>query len=93
MSRTEPLRTSANPPGTAEQQQPKPLTVQERREALIAPLTSRLRALWSKKTSTLTPDEIQLLRLMSTLVRLSDLDTLLTLPTANMAMPPEWWDL
>ena len=92
MSRTEPLRTSAHPPGTAEQQQPKPLTVQERREALIAPLTARLQALWSKKTPALTSDEIHLLRLMSTLVRLSDLDTLLTLPTANMAMPPEWWD-
>ena len=93
MSRTEPRSTSACPPGTDEHQQAELLTVQEQREALIAPLTAKLRALWSKGTLRFTSDEIHLLRLMSTLVRLSDLDTLQTLPTANKAMPPEWWDL
>ena len=93
MSRTEPRSTSACPPGTDEHQQAELLTVQEQREALIAPLTAKLRAIWSKGTLRFTSDEIHLLRLMSTLVRLSDLDTLQTLATANKAMPPEWWDL
>ena len=30
---------------------------------------------------------------MSTLVRLSDLDTLQSLSIAYKAMPPEWWGL
>jgi hypothetical protein len=94
MSRTKPPCTSVHPPGTAEhQQQAELLTVQEKREALIAPLTAKLQALWSKGTIAFTSDEIHLLRLMSTLVRLSDLDTLQTLSTAYKAMPPEWWDL
>jgi hypothetical protein len=50
MSRTEPPCTSAHPPGTAEHQQAELLTVQEKREALIAPLTAKLQALWSKGT-------------------------------------------
>ncbi len=94
MSRTELPCTSANPPDTSEHHQGKPLTVQEQREALIAPLTARLQALWSKKTLRLTSDEFDLLQLMSTLVRLSDLDVLQTLPIANKIMPPtEAWDL
>ena len=93
MSRTEPPCTSAHPAGTAKHQQAELLTVQEKREALIAPLTAKLQALWSKGTIAFTSDEIHLLRLMSTLVRLSDLDTLQTLSTAYKAMPPEWWDL
>jgi len=94
MSRTELPCTSANPPGTSEHHQGKPLTVQEQREALIAPLTAGLRALWSRKTLRLTSDEIDLLQLMSTLVRLSDLDVLQTLTIANKIMPPnEAWDL
>jgi hypothetical protein len=93
MSRTEPPCTSANPPIT-EHQQGKPLTVQEQREVLIAPLTARLQALWSKETLTFTSDEIHLLKLMSTLVRLSDLDVLQALPIANKMRPPtEAWDL
>jgi hypothetical protein len=92
MSRTKPPRTSAHPPGTAKHQQAELLTVQEQREALIAPLTAKLRALWSKGTLRFTSEEIHLLRLMSTLVRLSDLNTLQTLPAANEAMPPEWWE-
>jgi hypothetical protein len=94
MSRIEPPCTSANPPNTSEHQQGKSLTVQEQREALIAPLTARLQALWSKETLTFTSDEIHLLQLMSTLVRLSELDVLQTLPIANRIMPPtEAWDL
>jgi hypothetical protein len=94
MSRIELPCTSANPPNTSEHQQGKPLTVHEQREALIAPLTARLQALWSKKTLRLTSDEVDLLQLMSTLVRLSDLDVLQTLPIANKIMPPtEAWDL
>jgi hypothetical protein len=94
MSRTELPCTSANPPDTSEHHEPNPLTVQEQREALIAPLTARLQTLWSKKTLTFTSDEIQLLQLMSTLVRLSELDVLQTLPIANKIMPPtEAWDL
>ena len=89
MSRTEPPCTSAHPPGTSEHQQAELLTVQEQREALIAPLTARLQALWSKETLTFTSDEIHLLRLMSTLVRLSDLDILQTLSIAYKIMPPE----
>jgi hypothetical protein len=94
MSRTELPCTSANPSGTSEHRQGKPLTIQKQREALIAPLTARLQALWSKKTLRLTSDEVDLLQLMSTLVRLSDLDVLQTLPIANKIMPPtEAWDL
>jgi hypothetical protein len=94
MSRTEPPRKSAQTPGSAEQQKAELLTVQEKREALIAPLTAQLQALWSKETLRLTSDEIHLLQLMSTLVRLSDIDVLQTLPIANEIMPPtEAWDL
>jgi hypothetical protein len=94
MSRIEPPCRSAIPPGTFEHQQGKPLTIQEQREALIAPLTARLQALWSKETLTFTSDEIHLLQLMSTLVRLSELDVLQTLPIANKIRPPtEAWDL
>jgi len=81
---------SAHSPGSAENQQAALLTIQEKREALIAPLTAKLQVLWSK--GTLTSDELQLLQLMSTLVRLSDLDVLQTLPIANEIMPPtEAW--
>ena len=94
MSRIDPPRTSAHPSGQAEHQPAELLTVQQKREALIAPLTGRLQALWSKGTLQLAPDEIHLLQLMSTLVRLSDLDVLQTLPVANKIMPPtEAWDL
>ena len=93
MSRTGPPCTSANPPGTPNITK-ETLTIQEQREALIAPLTARLQALWSKKTLTFTSDEIDLLQLMSTLVRLFDLDVLQALPIANKIMPPtEAWDL
>ena len=88
MSRVETSR--AHPPVAAEDQQAEPLTIQEKRQALIAPLTSRLQTLWSK--GTLAPDEIHLLQLMSTLVRLSDLDVLQTLPVANKIMPPADWN-
>jgi hypothetical protein len=94
MSRTEPPCTSANPPNTSEHYEGKPITVQEQREALIAPLTARLQALWSKKTLRLSSDEVDLLQLMSTLVRLSDIAVLQTLPIANKIMPTtEAWDL
>ena len=94
MSRTGPPCTSAKPPSTSEHQQDKTLTIQEQREALIAPLTDRLQALWSKKTLTFTSDEIHLLQLMSTQVRIFDLDVLQALPIANKIMPPtEAWDL
>jgi hypothetical protein len=83
MSRIEPTRTSA--------QQPRADKHHKEREALIEPLTAGLQALWSK--STLTSDEIHLLQLMSTLVRLSDLDVLQSLHIANEIMPPnEPWD-
>jgi hypothetical protein len=92
MSKKKSPRTSAHPPVTAEDQPAEPFTFHEQREALILPLTTGLRALWSKKTLALTSDEIHLLRLMCTLVRLSDLDSLQALPAANKAMPPEWWN-
>ncbi len=97
MSRTNPPCVSADSPGqaeeqAAEQQPSEQPTVQQQREALIVPLTGRLQALWSKKTLHLTPDEIHLLQLMSTLVRLSDLDVLQTLPVANKIMPPSEWN-
>jgi hypothetical protein len=83
MSRIEPTRTSA--------QQPRADKHRKEREALIEPLTAGLQALWSK--TTLTSDEIHLLQLMSTLVRLSDLDVLQSLHIANEIMPPnEPWD-
>ena len=44
MSRTEPPCTSAHPPGTAKHKQAELLTVHEKREALIAPLTAKLQA-------------------------------------------------
>jgi hypothetical protein len=94
MSSTEPPCPSAKPPATSEHRKAKPLTLHEQREALIAPLTAELQALWSKETLTFTSDEIHLLQLRSTLVRLSDLDVLQTLPIANKIMPPtEVWDL
>ena len=94
MSRTEHPCTSAHPPDIAENQQAQLITVQEEREALITPLTSKLQALWSRNTLAFTSDEVHLLQLMSTLVRLSDLDVLQTLPIANEIMPPtEPWDL
>jgi len=41
----------------------------------------------------LTADEIELLQLMSTLVRLSGIDVLEALPVANRIMPPtEPWE-
>jgi hypothetical protein len=92
MSRTERPRKSEHPPSTAEYQQAEPSTIQEQREALVAPLIAGLQALWSKNTLALTPDEIQVLQLMSTLVRLSDLDTLQALPIANKTMPPKRWN-
>jgi hypothetical protein len=83
MSRIEPTRTSA--------QQPRADKHRKEREALIEPLTAGLQALWSK--TTLTSDEIHLLQLMSTLVRLSDLDVLQSLHIANEIMPAnEPWD-
>ena len=92
MSSTKTHRISAHSPGKAEDQPAEILIVQKKREALIAPLIARLKALWSK--GTLTSDEIHLLQLMSTLVRLSDLDVLQTLPIANKIMPPtEAWGL
>ena len=97
MSRTESPCASAHAPGETEQPEEQLSgelpTLQQQREALITPLTGRLQALWSKKTLQLTSDEIQLLQLMSTLVRLSDLDVLQTLPVANKIMPPTEWDL
>ncbi len=97
MSRTDPPCASADSPGqaeeqAAEQQSSKHPTVQQQREALIVPLTGKLQAIWSKKTLNLAPDEIYLLQLMSTLVRLSDLDVLQTLPIANKIMPPSDWN-
>ena len=97
MSRTDPPCASANSPGqaeeqAAEQQSSEQHTVQQQREALIVPLTGKLQALWSKKTLKLAPDEIYLLQLMSTLVRLSDLDVLETLPVANKIMPHSEWN-
>jgi hypothetical protein len=92
MSRTEPRRPVAQQ-GSAEQKT-ELLTIQEKREELITPLVTRLQALWSKETLHLTSDEIHLLQLMSTLVRLSDLDVLQTLPIANEIMPPtQAWDV
>jgi len=93
MSRTKPPCTSYDPQCISEHIQGKKLTVQEQRDALIAPLTAKLQALWSKETLTFTSDEIHLLQLMSTLVRLSDLDVLQTLAIANKVMPPTAWDL
>jgi hypothetical protein len=85
MSRIEPTRTSA--------QQPRADKHRKEREALIEPLTAGLQALWSKTTLPFTSDEIHLLQLMSTLVRLSDLDVLQSLHIANEIMPPnEPWD-
>jgi hypothetical protein len=85
MSRIEPTRTSAQQPGADAHRQ--------ERKALIEPLTAGLRALWSKKNLPLTSAEIHLLQLMSTLVRLSDLDVLQSLHIANEIMPPnEPWD-
>lgn len=85
MSRIEPTRTSA--------QQPRADKHRKEREALIEPLTAGLQALWSKTNLPLTSDEIHLLQLMSTLVRLSDLDVLQSLRIANEIMPPnEPWD-
>ena len=92
MSRTEPRRPVAQQ-GSAEQKT-ELLTIQEKREELITPLVTRLQALWSKETLHLTSDEIHLLQLMSTLVRLSDLDVLQTLPIANEIMPAtQAWDV
>jgi hypothetical protein len=89
MSRTDPARKSARAP---EQETAEQTTLQQQREALIAPITGGLQALWSKKTLQLTAEEIHLLQLMSTLVRLSDLDVLQTLPVAHQIMPPSDWD-
>jgi hypothetical protein len=93
MSRTEPPRTANL--SCADHKRAKVHSVQEQRDALITPLTTRLHALWSKRTLRLSSDEIDLLQLMSTLVRLSDLDVLQTLPIANKVMPPteKGWDL
>ena len=87
MSRTEPPRATAQSPGS-EEQDDAPLTIQEQREALIAPLVARLQDLWSRESLQLTADEIELLQLMSTLVRLSGIDVLEALPVANRIMPP-----
>jgi hypothetical protein len=87
MSRTETPCAPAQSPGS-EEQEAAPLTIQEQREALIAPLVARLQDLWSKKSLQLTADEIELLQLMSTLVRLSGIDVLEALPVANRIMPP-----
>jgi hypothetical protein len=85
MSRIEPTRTSA--------QQQRADKHRQEREALIEPLTAGLQALWSNTTRPFTSDEIHLLQLMSTLVRLSDLDVLQSLRIANEIMPPnEPWD-
>ena len=70
-----------------------PTNIAKEREALIEPLTAGLQALWSKTNLPFTSDEIHLLQLMSTLVRLSDLDVLQSLHIANEIMPPnEPWD-
>ena len=87
MSRTEPPPAPAQSPGS-EEQEAAPLTIQEQREALIAPLVARLQDLWSRESLQLTADEIELLQLMSTLVRLSGIDVLEALPVANRIMPP-----
>ena len=87
MSRTETPRAPAQSPGS-EEQDDAPLTIQEQREALIAPLVAGLQALWSRESPQLTADEIELLQLMSTLVRLSGIDVLEALPLANRIMPP-----
>jgi hypothetical protein len=87
MSRTEPPRAPVQSRGS-EEQDDAPLTIQEQREALIAPLVARLQALWSRESLQLTADEIELLLLMSTLVRLSGIDVLEALPVANRIMPP-----
>ena len=87
MSRTEPPRAPAQSPGS-EEEDAAPLMIQEQREALIAPLVARLQALWSKESLQLTADEIEVLQLMSTLVRLSGIDVLEALPVANRIMPP-----
>ena len=87
MSRTEPPRAPAQSPGS-EEEDAAPLMIQEQREALIAPLVARLQDLWSKESLQLTADEIELLQLMSTLVRLSGIDVLEALPVANRIMPP-----
>ncbi len=85
MSRIEPTRTSAQQPGADKHR--------KEREALIEPLTAGLQTLWSKTTLPFTSDEIHLLQLMSTRVRLSDLDVLQSLHIANEIMPPnEPWD-
>jgi hypothetical protein len=89
MSRTDPARKTVRAP---EQKPAEPTTHQQKREALIAPITGRLRALWSKKALQLTAEEVHILQLMSTLVRLSDLDVLQTLPVAHQIMPPSDWD-
>ena len=92
MSRIEPPQTSEHPSGVAIHKA-EVLTAQEEREALIAPFTAGLQALWSRENLAFTSDEIHLLQLMSTLVRLSDLDVLQTLPIANKIMPPtEPWN-
>ena len=87
MSRTEPPRAPAPSPGS-EEQDDAPLPIQEQREALIAPLVAGLQALWSRESPQLTADEIELLQLMSTLVRLSGIEVLEALPVANRIMPP-----
>jgi hypothetical protein len=87
MSRTETPCAPAQSPGS-EEQEAAPLTIQEQREALIAPLVARLQDLWSRESLQLTADEIELLQLMSTLVRLSEIDVLEALPVANRIMPP-----
>ena len=93
MSRIESPQTSARPSGAAVHDNAELLTAQQEREALIAPLTDGLQALWSRENLPLTSDEIHLLQLMSTLVRLSDLDVLQNLPIANRIMPPtEPWN-
>ena len=62
--------------------------------ALRAPLISGLKAIWTKgkEQDTLRATEIDVLRHLSTLVRLADLESLTRLPRVHNLMPPEWWD-
>jgi hypothetical protein len=66
-----------------------PIDEQEKRAAMISPLTSGLKAILEKER--FAPHETDLLLLMITLVHLSDTDTLQTLPIVNKLLSPEDW--
>ena len=66
----------------------------DQRAAMMAPLTSGLKAILTKaeEQNTLADEEIDLLQRLSTLVRLADLESLTRLQRVHNLMPPEWWD-